>query len=79
LKVVKLISQAYAIPFNLVSQKLLGYSPVMVGENSEVIIGYLRQLVTLEHQQFFFLSGWDIHTSSFVLPQFWVTIFPHSI
>jgi len=42
----------------------------MVGENLEVIIGYLWQLVTFEHRHFFFLSSWDILTSSLAFPGF---------
>ena len=33
----------------------------MVGENLEIIINFLWQLVTLKHQHIFFSSGWDIY------------------
>ena len=62
-------------PLQACFQKYLGYSPAMVGENLEVVIGYLRQLVILERRHFCFLLGWDIHTSSFGLPQVRLSFF----
>jgi len=47
--------------------KIIGVLANNGGGNLEVVIGYLWQLVTLEHWHFCFLSGLDIHTSSFGL------------